>query len=137
MLKHLRITVDGKAYDVVVEDLTEETGGSLYPAPGTMAQAARAAEMASAPAAPAAVAPAAPAPGGAAGADDKLAPLGGVVKEITVRVGDPVKSGDKVVVIEAMKMKTTVTAHKDGKVSSIAVNVGDSVEAGQVLLSIA
>lgn len=135
MLKHLRITVDGKAYDVVVEDLTEETGGSLYPAPGTMAQAARAAEMAAAPA-PAAAAPVA-APAGGGGPNDKLAPLAGVVKEILVKVGDAVKSGDKVVVIEAMKMKTTVTAHKDGKVAAVAVNVGDAVEAGQVLLSIA
>lgn len=133
MLKHLRITVDGKAYDVVVEDLTEETGGSLYPAPGSMAQAARVAEMAAAPAA----APVAAAPAAAGGPDDKLAPLGGVIKEILVKVGDPVKAGDKVLVIEAMKMKTTVTAHKDGKVVAIAVNVNDAVEAGQVLLSIA
>jgi biotin carboxyl carrier protein len=135
MLKHLRITVDGKAYDVVVEDLTEETGGSLYPAPGSMAQAARVAEMAAAPAAPAAAPAQAPAVAG--GPDDKLAPLGGVVKEILVAVGASVKAGDKVMVIEAMKMKTAVTAHKDGKVTAIAVNVNDAVEAGQVLLSIA
>lgn len=48
-----------------------------------------------------------------------------------------VKTGDKVIVIEAMKMKTSVTAHKDGTVSSIAVKVGDAVEFGQVLLTIA
>jgi biotin carboxyl carrier protein len=131
MMKHLRITVDGKAYDVVVEDLTEETGGTLYPAPGTMAQAARAAQPAAPVAAPAA--PAAPAP---SGENDKLAPLGGVVIEINVKVGDPVKAGDKIMTIEAMKMKTAVSAHRDGKVAAVPVKVGDAVDAGQVLLTI-
>lgn len=48
MMKHLRITVDGKIYDVLVEDLTDDSGGTLYPAPGTMAaaQAPRAATVA-------------------------------------------------------------------------------------------
>lgn len=133
MLKHLRITVDGKPYDVVVEDLTEDAGGTLYPAPGTMAQAARPAGVATAAPTPVA-APAAPA--GPAGADDKVSPLGGVVVEVAVKVGDAVKTGDKVLIIEAMKMKTTISAHKDGTVKSIAVKVGDAVDAGQTLLSI-
>jgi biotin carboxyl carrier protein len=131
MLKHLRITVDGKPYDVVVEDLTEETGGSLYPAPGTMAAATR---PAAAPAVPAA-APAAP-PAAAGSENDKLAPLGGVILEITVKVGDTVKAGDKIATIEAMKMKTVVSAHKDGKITNIAVKVGDAVDAGQPLMTI-
>ena len=133
MLKHLRITVDGKPYDVVVEDVTEDVGGTLYPAPGSMAQAARAtAPVAAAPAARPAAAPAV----AAGGANDKLAPLGGVILEVLVKSGDAVKTGDKVVVIEAMKMKTVVSAHKDGKVSAVHVKVGDPVEAGQPLLSI-
>jgi biotin carboxyl carrier protein len=132
MMKHLRITVDGKAYDVVVEDLTEETGGTLYPAPGTMAQAARAA----APAAPVAAPSPAPAAPSAGGENDKLAPLGGVVIEINVKVGDVVKAGDKIMTIEAMKMKTAVSAHRDGTVSALPVKVGDAVDAGQVLLTI-
>ncbi|HRK96452.1 MAG TPA: biotin/lipoyl-binding protein, partial [Rhodospirillales bacterium] len=69
-------------------------------------------------------------------ANDKLAPLGGVILEVAVKVGDSVKTGDKVAVIEAMKMKTVVSAHKDGTVSSVAVKEGDAVDAGQVLLSI-
>jgi biotin carboxyl carrier protein len=133
MLKHLRITVDGKAYDVVVEDITEETGGTLYPAPGTMAQAARATAPAPAPA-PAA---AAPRPAVAAGGEnDKLAPLGGVILEVSVKPGDAVKAGDKVATIEAMKMKTVVSAHKDGTVSAVHVKAGDAVEAGEPLVSI-
>lgn len=134
MLKHLRITVDGKPYDVVVEDVTEDVGGSLYPAPGSMAQAARATAPAAAPA-PVAASAAAPAAAGG-GPNDKLAPLGGVILEVLVKAGDAVKTGDKVAVIEAMKMKTVVSAHKDGKVSAVHVKVGDPVEAGQPLLSI-
>ena len=53
-----------------------------------------------------------------------------------MKVGEAVKTGDKVAVIEAMKMKTVVSAHKDGTVASIAVKDGDAVDAGQVLLSI-
>lgn len=135
MLKHLRITVDGKPYDVVVEDVTEDAGGTLYPAPGTMTQAARAAAPMPAPAAaaPTAAPTVAAAPGGA---NDKLAPLAGVVQEVAVKAGDMVKVGDKVMIIEAMKMKTVVSAHKDGKVAAVHVSVGDAVEAGQPLLSI-
>ncbi|MGZ9035443.1 MAG: biotin/lipoyl-containing protein [Rhodospirillales bacterium] len=130
MTRHLRITVDGKAYDVVVEDVTEDAGSTFYQTstvgmPRTPGPA---------PAAP--VAPPAPAAGGGGTANDKLAPLGGVILEVTVKVGDSVKTGDKVAVIEAMKMKTVVSAHKDGTVSSIAVKEGDAVDAGQVLLSI-
>ncbi|MBK8176460.1 MAG: biotin/lipoyl-binding protein [Rhodospirillales bacterium] len=131
MVRHLKITVEGKVYDVVVEDVTEGTGGTLYPTPGTMA-AARAAAPAPAPMA----APAAAAPAAAGGPDEKAAPLGGVVIEVSVRVGDAVKTGDKVAVIEAMKMKTVVSAHKDGKVTAIAVKEGDAVDAGQPLLTI-
>lgn len=131
MLRHLRITVDGKPYDVVVEDMTE-SGGSLYPSPGVMPPVA--APVASAPAAPVA-APRAPAVAG--GSNDRTAPLGGTIQEIPVKIGDAVKTGDTVMVIEAMKMKTKITAHKDGTVSAIAVKVGDAVESGQVLLTIA
>lgn len=133
MLKHLRITVDGKPYDVVVEDLTEDVGGTLYPSPGTMAQVARAASAAPVAAPPP---PVAPASSGAAGEGEKLAPLAGVVVEINVKVGDAIKAGDKILTIEAMKMKTAVSAHRDGTVSSIQVKVGDAVDAGQVLVVI-
>lgn len=134
MTRHLRITVDGKAYDVVVEDVTEDAGSTFYQTSnvGMPRTPQRTAPASSAPAAPAA----APVAGGAGTADDKLAPLGGVVLEVAVKAGDVVKTGDKVAVIEAMKMKTVVSAHKDGTVSSVAVKEGDAVDAGQILLSI-
>lgn len=134
MAKHLKITVEGKVYDVIVEDVTEDAGSTFYPQPGLNAGAASAAAApapaASAPAKPAAAAPA------AAGAKDKVAPLGGVVVEVSVSVGDQVKAGDQVAVIEAMKMKTVVAADHDGKVSKIMVKAGDAVDSGQALMTI-
>ena len=129
MVKHLKITVEGKVYDVVVEDVTEDAGSTFYQAPSAGMPAPRPASVPSAPAAPA------PAPA-AGGPDEKAAPLAGVIIEIAVNVGQQVNAGDKVAVIEAMKMKTVVSAHKAGKVSNIAVKVGDAVEAGQALVTI-
>jgi biotin carboxyl carrier protein len=85
------------------------------------------------------VAPATPATASApaaAGAGDEVAPLGGVVQEVHVSVGQAVNEGDKVVSLEAMKMVTPVVARRGGTVTKIAVKAGDPVDAGQVLLTI-
>lgn len=126
MEKKFRITVDGRQYDVTVEDMSE-TPSYTIPAPGDM----------SVPSAPAPAAPptTAAAPG-AAGPGDEASPLAGVVISIEVTPGQSVKEGDKVMTLEAMKMKTAVIAHHNGQVKNIAVKVGDAVEAGQVLLTI-
>ena len=129
MPKHLKITVEGKVYDVVVEDVTEDAGSTFYQTPSAGMPAPRPQSVPSAPAAPA-TAPV------AGGPDEKAAPLAGVVIEVAVNVGQQVNAGDKVAVIEAMKMKTVVAAHKAGKVTNIAVKVGDAVEAGQALVTI-
>ncbi|MCR4853613.1 MAG: biotin/lipoyl-binding protein [Prevotella sp.] len=55
------------------------------------------------------------------------APLPGVITDIKVAVGDEVKAGDTVVVLEAMKMANNLDATKGGKVTAVLVNVGDSV----------
>jgi len=129
MLRHLKITVEGTVYDVVVEDVTEEAGSTYYQPPSA------APRPSAAPTAPAAAGPAA-APVAAGGPDDKGAPLAGVIVDVSVAVGQQVKAGDKVAVIEAMKMKTVVSAHKDGKITAVAVKVGDAVESGQTIVSI-
>jgi biotin carboxyl carrier protein len=127
MERKFRITVDGKAYNVTVEDLSD-SGSLLYPTPGSMT-------VPSPP--PAESAPASPAkPVITAGAGDVVATLGGVVEAIEVSVGQAVKQGDRVLVLEAMKMKSPMIAPCSGNVVSIAVKVGDAVEPGQVLASI-
>jgi biotin carboxyl carrier protein len=137
MQKKLRITVEGKVYDVTVEELVENGHAApIYPAiAGTGASSAVSASgplAAPLPTAPAAAAPAAPASPGA-----ELCPLGGVVDAVEVTVGQQVAEGDKIAVVEAMKMKTPIHAHHSGTVASIAVKPGDPVEAGAVLMTIA
>ena len=130
MQKKYKITVDGREYNVTVEDLNE--GGSLlYPEPGSMnIPAPRAAAI---PAPPAVRATAAGAP---AAAGDVVSTMGGVVDSIVVTVGQMVNAGETVAVVEAMKMKTPMVATISGKVASIAVKAGDPVEPGRVLLTI-
>jgi biotin carboxyl carrier protein len=62
--------------------------------------------------------------------------MGGVVAGILVKEGQEVKEGDRVVELEAMKMKIPVVASVSGKVSRIHVAVGDAVTAGQPLVTI-
>ena len=62
------------------------------------------------------------------------APIPGAVTTIHVEVEQPVKKGDRLLVMEAMKMQTTVYAPKDGIVRDLAVKTGDSVKAGDLLL---
>jgi len=134
MEKKFRITVEGRAYVVTVEDISTEGTQTLYPEPGSMSVAPRpeAPVPTAPPPAPAATAPA-PA---AAGPGDELSPLAGVVQAVHVSVGQAVNEGDKLVSLEAMKMTTHVFAKRGGKVTAIAVKPGDPVDAGQVLLSI-
>ncbi len=123
MQKTFRITVDGRSYHVVVEDLT----APVQPEAPLAASAAATAFPQPAPSAPAA-APASP--------GSEVAPLAGVVHTIDVDIGQTVQPGDKIATIEAMKMKTIVVAKGAGTVTAIAVKVNDNVETGQVLLTL-
>ena len=88
------------------------------------------------PAAPVA-APAAPAAPVAAGAGSPIkAPLPGTIIELKVNVGDTVKVGDVLLVLEAMKMQNNIESEFDGTVTSITVKQGDTVMEGSVLLTI-
>ncbi len=73
---------------------------------------------------------------GPAGAGDVTSTLGGVVESITVAVGQAVNRGDKVAIIEAMKMKAPMVAHRAGRIAAIHVREGEGVEAGQALVTI-
>lgn len=133
-MKKLRITVEGKVYEVEVEVL-----GSKASAPAA-APAAAPAPVAAAPVAPAASAPA-PAPVAAApvaaGAGDVVCPLAATVVAVNVKEGQAVKAGDLLVTLEAMKMSTPINSDKSGTVSKIYVSAGQSVQEGQPLVAIA
>jgi len=64
------------------------------------------------------------------------APLPGTISEVKVKVGDAVKTGQVVVVLEAMKMQNDIESDYDGTVTSIEVNKGDTVMEGSVMLTI-
>jgi glutaconyl-CoA decarboxylase len=131
MERLFKISVNGKEYDVAVQELT--SGAALMPnyigTPTAATPAAVAASVASVPKA------AAPAPM-AAGAGDQCAQMGGVVAGIFVKEGQDVSEGERIVELEAMKMKVPVTASGAGKVSRILVAVGDAVTAGQPLITL-
>ncbi|MBO7334175.1 MAG: acetyl-CoA carboxylase biotin carboxyl carrier protein subunit [Lachnospiraceae bacterium] len=120
-MKNYTITVNGTAYEVTVE----ENGAAAAPA------AAPKAAPKAAPAAPKAAAPAA-----AAGGIKVEAGAAGKIFKIEKNVGDAVKKGDAVIILEAMKMEIPVVAPSDGTVASIAVSVGDTVESGAVLATL-
>ncbi|MBR5072491.1 MAG: biotin/lipoyl-binding protein, partial [Bacteroidales bacterium] len=84
--------------------------------------------------APAAAAPAA-APAGPG--TDINSPLPGVIIEVSVKEGQAVKAGQKVAVLEAMKMENDIQAEKDGTVTAIHVRKGDSVLEGAKIVTIA
>lgn len=125
-MKNYTITVNGNVYDVVVEE------GATSGAPAAAAPAAPRAVPKAAPA-PAAAAPAA---GGAQGKIKIEAGAAGKVFKIEANVGQAVKKGDAVVIVEAMKMEIPVVAPEDGTVASINVAVGDAVEAGALLATL-
>ena len=75
-------------------------------------------------------------PTGPKGAGYVKSPLPGTILDVHVAVGDSVKSGDKLVTLEAMKMENIINSDKGGKVVSINVNKGDSVMEGDILIEI-
>jgi biotin carboxyl carrier protein len=130
MIRKLRVTVDGKPYEVTVEipdDAAVAAAAPARPAPRPVASAT-VAPIASAPPAAAPVAPAA-----ASGPGDVTSPLSGRVTAISVQVGQSVAEGDSLITLEAMKMNTFVFAPRAGKVAEIKVAVGAAVDEGQIL----
>lgn len=90
-----------------------------------------------APAAPKAAPAPAPAPQPAAGANAVTAPLPGTITKVLVKVGDAVKVGDPVLMMEAMKMENSITAESAGTVKAILVETGKQVQTGQALIELA
>ena len=122
-MKNYTITVNGNVYEVTVEE-----GASTGAAP--VARAAAPAPKAAPAAAPKA------APAGAAGSVVVPAPMPGKILGVKAAVGQAVKKGDVVVVLEAMKMENEIVAPSDGTVASVNVSAGDSVEARATLVTL-
>jgi len=130
-MKKLRITLEGKTYEVGVEVADGSVAAAPVAAPVAAAPIAAPAPAAAAPApAPAPVA-AAPV---AAGAGAIICPMPGTVFKIRVAVGEQVAAEQELVVLEAMKMESPIYSHAAGTVAAILVKEGDSVSEGQVLI---
>ena len=110
-MKVYKVKVNGKAYEVEVEAVDEVKGNVV-------------AEPKKAEAAPVTT----------DGANNILAPIAGKVLSIKVNVGDTVKKGQTVAVIEAMKLENEIKSSFDGKVKQILIGAGDDVKNKDVLI---
>lgn len=141
-MKEYKYTIDGNKYEVAINEVNDTTakvtvnGTDYYtvewekpveekPVVKVQPVAAKPA----APATPAAKPAAAPVSGNAI-----KTPLPGVIIDVKVAVGDVVKKGQTVVVLEAMKMENNINADRDGKVVAIQVAKGDTVADGAALV---
>ncbi|MCF2663251.1 acetyl-CoA carboxylase biotin carboxyl carrier protein subunit [Oscillibacter valericigenes] len=112
-MKKYRVTVNGTAYEIELEELT-----GAAPAPAAAAPAP----------APAAAPAAAP-----AGGEQVTSPMPGTILSINVAAGDTVKRGQVLMILEAMKMENEIMCPCDGKVTSVNTSKGSSVESGTLL----
>lgn len=120
------VTVNGVSYQVEMENASAPAQTSAAPAPASAVQA---------PSAP--VQTASPAPASATGQGKPVtSPLPGVIIDIKVKVGDTVKAGQTIAVLEAMKMENDIQAEWDGVVTAVNASKGDSVLEGAAIVTI-
>ena len=112
-MKKYRVNVNGTDYEITLEEVT----------------GAEAAKPAAAPAP-------APAPAPAAGGEKIVSPMPGNILNVNVKVGDAVKKGQVLLILEAMKMENEIMAPKDGTVTSVNVQKGSTVESGALLVTL-
>lgn len=112
-MKKYKVTVNGVAYEVELEELT-----GAAPAPA------------------AASAPAPPPPPAPAGGEQVTAPMPGTILSVNVAVGDSVKRGQVLMILEAMKMENEIMCPRDGRVAAIQTAKGAAVESGTPLCTI-
>lgn len=146
-MKTYRFKINGNGYEVAINSVEGQTASvtvngtpytvELEEAPAAPVQVApvQAAPVQAAAAQPAPAQPAASAPASGAG-KAVTSPLPGVIIAIKVNVGDVVKAGQEVAVLEAMKMENSIEATHDGTVTAINVSKGDSVLEGAPVVTI-
>jgi glutaconyl-CoA decarboxylase len=130
-MKSYKITVNGRSYEVTVEEL----GGAASPAPKAAAPR-RAAPIASAPRAQAPAAASTEAQSARGAGSQVKAPMPGTLLAYKVAQGQAVKRGEVLLILEAMKMENEITAPCDGVVSSLKKSEGASVATGEVLIEL-
>ncbi len=138
------VTVNGKQYDVEVE----KVGGGYQPVSRNVASApiprvATPQPVAPAPAAAPAAAPVSeavvsPKPAASVSeSDTKIeCPMPGAILDVKVNVGDVVKNGQVLLILEAMKMENEIVSPVAGTISSVMVKKGDTVDSGRILINI-
>lgn len=140
-MKEYKYTIDGNKYKVAVNEVNDTTAkvtvnGTEYTVewekPVEEKPVVKVQPVTAKPVATAATA-SAPAAAPVSGNAIKT-PLPGVIIDVKVKVGDTVKKGDTVVVLEAMKMENNINADRDGKVVAIQVAKGDTVADGAALV---
>ena len=112
-MKKYKVNVNGTTYEIEIELMSET-------------------ESAKAPVAAAPAAAAAPAGEG----ETVESPMPGTILDVKVNVGDTVKKGQLLMILEAMKMENEIMAGADGKITSVCVTKGASVQSGDVLCTI-
>jgi methylmalonyl-CoA carboxyltransferase small subunit len=127
----LKLTVDGKSYEVDVEVFEPES-----PQPGYVPPPGQVRLPGSGPAATPLVQPGSDSRSAGAPDETKVcrSPFVGMVSRVSVQVGQAIQVGDLLMVLEAMKMETEITAPLSGKIAKICANVGDAIQKGQVLV---
>ena len=121
-MKNYKVNVNGTEYKVSIELISETEAAAPVAAPAPAAASA-------APAAPAAAAP--------AGGEKVNAPMPGTILAVNVKVGDAVKAGQQLAIIEAMKMENEILAPADGTIKAVHVSAGQAVQQGDALLDLA
>ena len=136
-MKKFLIKVNGNQYEVEVDEVRDGGVSAYAPAVSAPAPSAPVAAPVSAPAAaPAPAAEKKPVTGGSAGSVKVSAPMPGTILKVVASVGDSVKRGDVLVILEAMKMENEIVAPSEGVVASVNVTKGTSVNAGDLLASL-
>ena len=144
-MKEYKYKINGNSYKVTIGDIEDniahvEVNGTPYNVEMEKAPKAAVKSIARPAAAPTTPAPApatvvkpsAP----STGKSGVKSPLPGVILDIKVNVGDTVKKGQTIIILEAMKMENNINADKDGKITAISVSKGDSVLEGTDLVII-
>lgn len=126
----LQIAVEGKTYEIEVEVVEDDAFprhpnyGPYTPIPATVQSTPL----------PSSATPPAASEANVEEAKVCRSPVAGLVIKVNVQAGQEIKTDDLIMVLEAMKMETNITAPRAGKIASIAVNQGDGVQAGQVVV---